>query len=285
MDQKNKNLSEELNRMKVLGGLLKESMFDSDDIDYGEIALNKRIEAIKKIESQFEKNKHSSSADWGGIPTWIVKGDSFEGYFIIDDSEFNDDYSFSLMKRTYNPEIEESVDETLFTTYLTPERFGNESNHDGDIDELIEKALKIKFENSLNEEEIENNSELPQNKKNINTKLSTKRAIVNALYKILQVEKVEGRYRDESWEGVLNFTQALNGVGAETELVNSNYEGHGEVRGYESLPTRKIYKFDVSVRDKNGKVITIPFKVTCAFVGQTGTMSDEVYELTYYAIA
>ena len=170
MDQKNKNLSEELNRMKVLGGLLKENVFDSDDVEY-------------------------------------------------------------------------------------------------------------------KEEESENNLELPQNKKNINTKLSTKKAIINALYKILQVEKVEGRYRDENWEGVLNFTQALNGVGAETDLVSSNYEGHGEIKGYESLPTRKIYKFDVSVRDKNGKVITIPFKVTCAFVGQTGTMSDEVYELTYYAIA
>jgi len=43
--------------------------------------------------------------------------------------------------------------------------------------------------------------------------------------------------------------------------------------------------YEVSVRDKKGKIVTIPFKVTCAFVGETKTTGDKEYELTYYAMA
>lgn len=128
-------------------------------------------------------------------------------------------------------------------------------------------------------------SENTNNNIAINAKLSSKKAVLNALYRLLQISKVEGRYRDDSWDGVRKFTNTLEEVGAEVDLLRSNYEGHGEVEGFESLPTRKIYIFEVSVRDKKGKVLTIPFKVTCAFVGQTGTMEDDVYELTYYAMA
>lgn len=119
----------------------------------------------------------------------------------------------------------------------------------------------------------------------INTKLSSKKAVLNALYRLLQISKVEGRYMDDSWDGVRKFTSTLEEVGADVDLLRSNYEGHGEVEGFESLPTRKIYIFEVSVRDKMGKMLTIPFKVTCTFVGKTGTMEDDVYELTYYAMA
>jgi cytochrome c556 len=127
--------------------------------------------------------------------------------------------------------------------------------------------------------------DLPQNKKTINTKLSTKSGIKNAIYKILEVGGVEGRYHDENWEGINKFRNALEEVGAEVDLVKSAYEGHGTVKDYESVPTKKVYLFNVMVRDKKGNMITIPYKVTCAFVGRTGTMSDDVYELTYYAMA
>jgi len=127
--------------------------------------------------------------------------------------------------------------------------------------------------------------DLPQNKKTINAKLSSKEGIKNAIYKILEVEKVEGRYHDENWEGVSKFKNALTEVGADVELVNSGYKGHGTVEGYESMPTKKVYVFNIMVRDKKGNMISIPFQVTCAFVGKTGTMIDDVYELTYYAMA
>lgn len=142
----------------------------------------------------------------------------------------------------------------------------------------------IKEEHYIDEPPHDQTFELPQNKKSINTKLSTKEGIKNALYKILEVEKVEGRYRDDNWQGVSKFRNVLTEVGAEVELVKSGYEGHGEVAGYESMPTKKVYVFNVTVRNKKGTTVVIPFKVTCAFVGQTGTMVDDVYELTYYAM-
>jgi len=275
MQRKSSKLLSEIHRMKLLGGIIKENYDDFQkhhDTDWGELAIEKRKEAVEKIEKEFgPQNQYSGSADWGGIPVWSVLGSKFEGYFIIDDSEFQPDKAFSLMKRTFNPDTEENEDEILFTAFLTPERY-NETG-DGSIDELIQFALDIKKKSNINEN-IE-----------INTKLSSKQGIKNAIYKILELNKVENRYRDENWEGVSNFVNSLEKVGAEVDLLRSNYEGHGEVKDYESLPTRKIYVYEVSVRDKKGNVVTIPFKVTCAFVGKTGTMSDGVYELTYYAMA
>lgn len=274
MQKKSIKLISELSRMKLLGGIIKENYNADDDVDWGEVAIEKRKEAVEKIENEFgPQNQYSGSADWGGIPVWSVLGSKFDGYFIIDDSEFQPDKAFSLMKRTFNPETEENTDEILFTTFLTPERF-NEAG-DGTIDELISKAKEIKSSN------------LNENKENIeiNAKLSTKKGIKNAIYKILEMNKVEGRYRDDSWDAVSRFKTSLEKVGAKVDLLRSNYEGHGEVPGYESLPTKKVYVYEISVRDKKGNMVTIPFKVTCAFVGKTGTMKDDVYELTYYTMA
>lgn len=269
MQRKSAKLLSELSRMKILGGLLKEN----DDIDWGEVATERRKEIVKKIENEFgPQNQYSGSADWGGIPVWSVLGSEFEGYFIIDDSEFQPDKAFSLMKRTFNPDTEENEDEILFTAFLTPERYNETGN--GSIDDLIEKAKEIKTQNLNEVKDI-----------SINTKLSSKQGIKNAIFKILEIDKVQGRYRDENWEGISKFRNSLEKVGAEVDLLRSNYEGHGEVAGHESMPTKKVFIFEVSVRDKKGNVVTIPFKVTCAFVGKTGTMSDDVYELTYYAMA
>ena len=275
MQKKSIKLISELSRMKLLGGIIKENYNADDDVDWGDVAIDRRKEIIGKIEGELglKLNPWWHKADWGGFKNWPITGDYFEGYFILDDSEMQSDMAFSILKRDFNEEKEENEDEVIFTAFVTPERYGEQG--DGTIDELIEKAKKIKSSN------------LNENKENIeiNAKLSTKQGIKNAIYKILEMNKIEGRYRDDSWDAVSRFKSALEEVGAEVDLLRSNYEGHGEVTGYESMPTRKVYYYEISVRDKKGNMVTIPFKVTCAFVGKTGTMEDDVYELTYYAIA
>lgn len=275
MQKKSIKLISELSRMKLLGGIIKENYNADDDVDWGDVAIDRRKEIIGRIEGELglKLNPWWHKADWGGFKNWPITGDYFEGYFILDDSEMQSDMAFSILKRDFNEEKEENEDEVIFTAFVTPERFGEQG--DGTIDELIEKAKEIKSSN------------LNENKENIeiNAKLSTKQGIKNAIYKILEMNKIEGRYRDDSWDAVSRFKSALEEVGAEVDLLRSNYEGHGEVTGYESMPTRKVYVYEISVRDKKGNMVTIPFKVTCAFVGKTGTMEDDVYELTYYAMA
>lgn len=269
MQRKSSKLLSEINRMKKLSGLLKEE----NDIDWGEVAIKRRKKIIERIENELglKLNPWWHKADWGGFKNWPITGDYFEGYFILDDTEMQPDMAFSILKRDFNEETEENEDELIFTAFVTPERFGEKG--DGSIDELLKMAADIKENSSLNEN-IE-----------INAKLSSKQGIKNAIYKILELNKVEGRYRDDSWKGVSKFTDSLSEAGAEVDLSISNYEGHGEVSRYESMPTRKVYEYKVSVRDKKGNMVIIPFKVTCAFVGKTGTMEDDIYELTYYAMA
>lgn len=142
--------AEELKRMNKLAGLINEGG-DEDypdfqknmDIDWEDVARERNREIIRRIESEFgPENVYSGSADWGGIPTWSVLGGKFEGYFIIDDKESQSDDAFTLMKRTFNEEKEESEDEIIFTAFVTPERYGDEG--DGTIDELLAKAKEIK---------------------------------------------------------------------------------------------------------------------------------------------
>ena len=123
--------------------------------------------------------------------------------------------------------------------------------------------------------------ELPQNKPLINGKYRTKESIKNAIYKVLSAEKIEGRYADENWAGIKKLQMALNNNNIPFQLLDAEYTGHGEVSD-SALPTRKIYRFQLDVRNKEGKNITLYLKVTCAFVGRTGTMADNQYELTYY---
>ena len=282
MQKKSIKLLSELSRMKLLGGIIKENYnadddvdWADDDVDWGDVAIDRRKEIIGRIEGELglKLNPWWHKADWGGFKNWPITGDYFEGYFILDDSEMQSDMAFSILKRDFNEEKEENEDEVIFTAFVTPERYGEKG--DGTIDELIAKAKEIKSYN------------LNENKENIeiNAKLSTKQGIKNAIYKILEMNKIEGRYRDDSWDAVSRFKTSLEEVGAEVDLLRSNYEGHGEVPGYESMPTKKVYVYEISVRDKKGNMVTIPFKVTCAFVGKTGTMKDDVYELTYYTMA
>lgn len=123
--------------------------------------------------------------------------------------------------------------------------------------------------------------ELPQNKPSFNGKFKTKESIKNAIYKLLMGYKVEGRYSDDNWAGINKLNKVLDDNGIEHELLDSNYEGHGQIPGSD-LPTKKVYRYQLSVRNKEGKNIPLFLKVTCAFIGKTGTMADKEYEITYY---
>jgi hypothetical protein len=112
-------------------------------------------------------------------------------------------------------------------------------------------------------------------------KYSTKRSITNALYDILKINKIEGRYTDEYWEGINKLTTVLKVSGIDFELVSAKYE-HNNDEIKTRLPNSKVYVFDVKVMDKMGREQVLPLKVTCAFVGTSGTMEDKTYELTYY---
>lgn len=117
-----------------------------------------------------------------------------------------------------------------------------------------------------------------------NHKFSNKRSIINALYKLLKSEKVEGRYTDEHWKGITKLTDVFKEHNIEYDLIKAKYE-HDKDIPRTTLPNRKVYVFDITVQDKNGKEIVLPLSVNCAFVGKTGTSEDDTYELTYYFMA
>lgn len=131
----------------------------------------------------------------------------------------------------------------------------------------------------LNEnEEISDSTETESS---IDGKYATKRAIVNAVYDVLKKAKVEGRYHDDNWQGIKRLANALADAGIDYSLQKSNYAGHNSMYSDSSLPTRKEYIYFLKVKNREGKDIDLPLKVNCAFVGKTGTMEDDVYELTY----
>jgi hypothetical protein len=128
---------------------------------------------------------------------------------------------------------------------------------------------------------MENNFELPQNKPLINGKYKTKEAIKNALYNLFEKEKIEGRYSDDNWSGIEKLATTLKNNGIDYTMLGSEYQGHGAIPD-SNLPNRKVYMFELNVRDKEGKFVPLQLKVTGAFVGRTGTMADKEYEITYY---
>lgn len=129
---------------------------------------------------------------------------------------------------------------------------------------------------------IKENIETPSNEhSSIDGKYATKKSIISAVYDVLKKAKVEGIYRDDNWQGVKKLANALADAGISYSLQKSNYAGHNSLYSQSSLPTRKEYVYFIEVKDKTGKEIHLPLKVTCAFVGKTGTMEDDVYELTY----
>ena len=118
---------------------------------------------------------------------------------------------------------------------------------------------------------------LPENKPKINGKYSTKEAIESAISKILN--SIPGNYSDTDWAGVQKLQFILEGNGIIFEPLDISYAGHGEIES-SNLPTKKVYRFELNVRDKNGENVPIYLKATCSFIGKTGTMADKEYKLT-----
>lgn len=122
--------------------------------------------------------------------------------------------------------------------------------------------------------------EIPANKPSFNGKYKTKEDIESAISKLLSQYEIEGEYADVNWNSIKNMQTILKNNGIEYSLLSADFAGQGEAKNSD-LPTKKIYRFELSVRDKEGKNILLFFKVTCSFVGKSGTIADKEYNLTY----
>ena len=145
-----------------------------------------------------------------------------------------------------------------------------------DFDTLLKNNFDSYFLERPSKEEVKN----LLIKEGIDNKYSNKKQIANAINNILTQENVEGRYTDEHWGAINKLTSVLKKYGIDYDLESANY-GH-DTEFPTKLPNHKIYLFNISVMDKMGKTHILPLRVTCAFVGNTGTMADGTYELTYY---
>ena len=143
---------------------------------------------------------------------------------------------------------------------------------DAETSELLSRFSNLSATNVYENMGTDDNS--------IDGKFSNKNSIVNALYKILKNENVEGRYTDEHWAGISKLNDVFNKYNINYDLVDAKYEHNSDFKT--QLPNSKVYTYMINVMDKNGKQHQLPLRVTCAFVGRTGTMADEIYELTYY---
>ena len=128
---------------------------------------------------------------------------------------------------------------------------------------------------------MENQFEIPKNKKAINNKYASKDSIKSAIYAALKNAGVEGIYNDDNWQGINKIQQVFKDNNLKYFLEDASYSGHGEMQNT-NLPTRKIYRFVIQAQNNKGFHIPLFLKVTCAFVGKTGTMADTEYEVTYY---
>ncbi len=111
-----------------------------------------------KIINVFGRPARTQSACWGGLTTWTIAGDDCgsDGIYIIDASEWQPGV-FELVK-VWDNENEERQTEILFVAYgidrnhTCYDSFVNDLYHghydkesiNGDINDLIEKALKFK---------------------------------------------------------------------------------------------------------------------------------------------
>ena len=101
---------------------------------YDEEKYSSEYDYLKKIITKNfgEKNTNYSSADWGGIDNWTIKGGMYEGVFIIID----DNRDVILMERKYNEELEENEDTDILYA---------EVNDKSALQKLFNMALQIKY--------------------------------------------------------------------------------------------------------------------------------------------
>ena len=104
---------------------LNESLKEEEDDNF---LSNKLIQKLITDELG-KKNDYSGSADWGGLSVWTIKGNKFEGTFLVID----DDDQVILMTRKFNEEDETNTDEDLEV-----------AKTENEIIKLVEKAKKLK---------------------------------------------------------------------------------------------------------------------------------------------
>lgn len=109
---------------------------------------------------------------------------------------------------------------------------------------------------------------------------TTKATTIKNLYRLLAQNHVEGRYHDEHWEGPRKLEKVLSDYGVDYELETTRYIKHPDYAT--QLPNAKIFIYNVKITDQKQQEHIVPLRVNCSFVGRTGTMEDDVYELTYY---
>lgn len=122
-----------------------------------------------------------------------------------------------------------------------------------------------------------------------NRQYATKRAAMNAIYKLLgdavvkgpdgKDRKLEGNYHDEYWAGPSAVMEVLHGAGYEPDGFMGKYY---HIKDYNTtLPNGKHFNTNIPVTTTDGKIHMLPFQINCQFLGQTGTMEDGVYEMTW----
>lgn len=121
---------------------------------------------------------------------------------------------------------------------------------------------------------------LPENKPKISGKFRTKNEIQNAVFTLLKANCVENIYHDDNWLGVDKIFNLLESNGISCEVLDSSYADQGESK-ISSLPTKKIYRVSLQVRDREGKNVELFLKILCSFIGKTGTMADKAYRITF----
>jgi hypothetical protein len=114
-------------------------------------------------------------------------------------------------------------------------------------------------------------------------KLVSKKRMINNLYKLLKKNKIEKIYNDEYWNGIRELEKTLKEFGVDYELQSADY--YHLTDSNSQLPNGKQYVYDITFTDNDQKNHHIDLIVNCAFVGKTGTMEDDKYELTYYFAA
>ena len=115
---------------------IKEDIVDGGEKHYDVNSPGKRSYYEKMISNYFgPQNQYTGSADWGGMPVWTIKGDKFQGIFlIIDDNE-----NIVLLTRKHDEMSDENVTDTL------AEADGEDLQS---VVKVINQALKIKDPNS-----------------------------------------------------------------------------------------------------------------------------------------
>ena len=124
-----------LKTMKGYGYFLDKAFADGGGVEpYDEEKYSSEYDYLKKIITKNfgEKNTNYSSADWGGIDNWTIKGGMYEGVFIIID----DNRDVILMERKHNEELEENEDTDILYA---------EVNDKSALQKLFNMALQIKY--------------------------------------------------------------------------------------------------------------------------------------------